>query len=81
MYSSRRLYWLLAVACLLLLVMCADLGAPFGINAVLALCRTAITLCAGYALVNAIVLSSVELNGLLSTSKELEKLAKTLKQQ
>ena len=65
----------MALISILVLLLSANLMLPFGLNFVLALYRTMGTLLAGYALVNAIILSKVELNGLLSTKKDLERLA------
>ena len=75
MYSGRRSYYIVALISILVLLLSANLMLPFGLNFVLALYRTMGTLLAGYALVNAIILSKVELNGLISTRKDLERLA------
>ena len=48
---------------------------PFGLNFILAIYRTVGTFLAGYALVNGIILSNVELNGIIATRKDLEKLS------
>ena len=77
MYRDTRSYYIVALVCILVLLLSANLVLPFGLNFVLALYRTMGTLLAGYALVNAIILSKVELNGLISTKKDLERLAKS----
>lgn len=67
----------MAIVCALVLFLSADMILPFGLNVVLALYRIAGTLLVGYALVNGIILSNVELNGLISTKKDLEILLKS----
>ncbi len=75
-YEKKR-YFALAAILMILLFITADMTLPYGINFILAILRTFITLLAGYSLICGIILCNIELNGLTSTKKDLIFLARS----